>query len=334
MATICQHHVIACLHGIRQRNLPQRPILEHAGINPTRLNKPDQREHTDQVARLFKGVQEALDDEFMGFTENSCKVGLFATMSELVSRCATLGELFNKAVDFYNLISSDIPMTINVENGLAIFEFTMANPKHDPEHFMAEFWLVIWHRFPSWYIGEPIRLKETHFAFSVPEHKSELQIMFPSRLSFDRLSNRLIFDAHYLDKVLIRSDQELNQYLENAPADVMTIPGSETILEAQIERIIRQRASNQLTFPTIHELADELGMSSQTLHRRLKDSATSYQKIKDNLRRNLAIAKLVHEKLSVEQVSEAVGFRESRSLTRAFKHWTGLTPREYCKQNS
>jgi AraC-like DNA-binding protein len=158
--------------------------------------------------------------------------------------------------------------------------------------------------------------------------------MFPSKLSFDRLSNRLIFDAHYLDKVLIRSDQELNQYLENAPADVMTIPGSETILEAQIERIIRQRASNQLTFPIIHELADELGMSSQTLHRRLKDSATSYQKIKDNLRRNLAITKLVHEKLSVEQVSEAVGFRESRSLTRAFKHWTGLTPREYCKQNS
>jgi AraC-like DNA-binding protein len=118
------------------------------------------------------------------------------------------------------------------------------------------------------------------------------------------------------------------------PADVMTIPGSETILEAQIERIISQRAPNQLTFPTIHELADELGMSSQTLHRRLKDSATSYQKIKDNLRRNLAITKLVHEKLSVEQVSEAVGFREPRSLTRAFKHWTGLSPREYCKQNS
>ena len=334
MATICQHHVIACLHGIRQHNLPQRPILERAGINPSRLKKLDQREHTDQVARLFKGVQDALNDEFMGFTENPCKVGMFATMSELVSRCGTLGELLNKAIDFYNLISSDIPMTIKVENGLAIFEFTMANQQHDPEHFMAEFWLVIWHRFPSWYIGEPIRLKETHFAFSIPEHKSELQIMFPSNLSFNQIANRLVFDVHYLDKTLVRSEQELNQYLENAPADVMTIPGSETILEAQIERIVSQRASNQLIFPLIQDLADELGMSSQTLHRRLKDSATSYQKIKDNLRRNFAITKLVHEKLSVEQVSEAVGFKESRSFTRAFKHWTGLSPREYCKQNS
>ena len=134
-------------------------------------------------------------------------------MSELVSRCGTLGELLEKAIDFYNLVSSDIPMALNVENGKAIFEFTMANPNRDPEHFMAEFWLVIWHRFPSWYIGEPIRLEETHFTFPVPEHKSELQIMFPSILRFNSPANRLIFDAHYLDKVLLRSDQELSQYL-------------------------------------------------------------------------------------------------------------------------
>ncbi|MBT6320148.1 MAG: helix-turn-helix transcriptional regulator, partial [Porticoccaceae bacterium] len=38
------------------------------------------------------------------------------------------------------------------------------------------------------------------------------------------------------------------------------------------------------------------------------------------------------EKLSVEQVADIVGFTESRSFTRAFKHWTGLTPRAYCKR--
>jgi AraC-like DNA-binding protein len=334
MATICQHHVIACLHGIRVHNISQKPILERAGINPRRLSKPDQREHTDQVARLFKGVQDVLDDEFMGFTANPCKVGLFATMSELVSRCGTLGELLDKAANFYNLVSNDIPMRFDSSGGKANFEFTMANPELDPEHFMTEFWLVIWHRFPSWYIGEPIRLQETHFTFPEPAHKSELQIMFPSTLQFNSRANRLVFDAHYLNKPLLRSDQELTQYLENAPADVMTIPGSGTLLEAQIERIISQRNTERLVFGTIHELAKELSMSPQTLHRRLKDSATSYQKIKDNLRRNLAITKLINEKLSVEQVSDAVGFSESRSFTRAFKHWTGLTPREYCKHNS
>jgi AraC-like DNA-binding protein len=296
------------------------------------MGQPNQRVHTDQVARLFKTVQETLDDEFMGFTHNNCKVGLFATMAELVSHCSTLGELLDKAVNFYNLVSNDIPMQLNQTHDNAVLSFTMDQPQLDPEHFMAEFWLVIWHRFPSWYIGEPIRLQETHFTFKAPAHRSELQIMFPSQLQFKRSANRLIFDAQYLDKPLVRSDQELATYVQNAPADVMTIPGADTTLEAQIERMIGQRHPERLVFAPIHELAKELGVSSQTLHRRLKESATSYQKIKDNLRREVAIHKLVNERLSVEQVAEVVGFTESRSFTRAFKHWTGLTPREYCKR--
>ncbi len=332
MATICNHHVISCMHGLRENNYPQQQALERAGINPAVINNPTQRVHTDQVARLFKTVQETLDDEFMGFTQTHCKVGLFATMAELVSHCSTLGELLDKAVNFYNLVSNDIPMKLSRSQGSAVLSFQMTQPQLDPEHFMAEFWLVIWHRFPSWYIGQPIRLQETHFTFGAPQHRDELQIMFPSQLQFNRSANRLIFDAQYLDKPLVRSDQELATYVQNAPADVMTIPGADTTLEAQIERMIGQRHPDRLVFAPIHELAKELGVSSQTLHRRLKESATSYQKIKDNLRREVAIHKLVNERLSVEQVAEIVGFTESRSFTRAFKHWTGLTPREYCKR--
>ncbi|MGY8849468.1 MAG: AraC family transcriptional regulator [Pseudomonadales bacterium] len=322
------------MHGLRERQHPQQQALERAGINPTVIENSGQRVHTDQVARLFKTVQETLDDEFMGFTQNNCKVGLFATMAELVSHCSTLGELLEKAVNFYNLVSSDIPMRLSRSRGNAVLSFTMAKQEFDPEHFMAEFWLVIWHRFPSWYIGEPIRLKETHFTFSAPQHRAELEIMFPAALQFNSSANRLIFDAQYLEKPLIRSALELETFVQNAPADVMTIPGSDTTLEAQIERIISQRHPVNLVFVPIHQMAAELGISSQTLHRRLKDSATSYQKIKDNLRREVAIQKLVNERLSVETVAEIVGFTESRSFTRAFKHWTGLTPREYCKRES
>jgi AraC-like DNA-binding protein len=253
-------------------------------------------------------------------------------MAELVSHCSTLGELLAKAVSFYNLVSSDIPMQLSQAEGNAVLSFTMNQPQLDPEHFMTEFWLVIWHRFPSWYIGEPIRLRGTHFTFKSPTHRSELQIMFPGQLHFKRSANRLIFDAQYLDKPLVRSDQELQTYLQNAPADVMTIPGSDSTLEAQIERMIAQRHPDRLVFAPIHELAKELGVSSQTLHRRLMESATSYQKIKDNLRREVATHKLVHEHMSVEKVSTIVGFSEPRSFTRAFKHWTGLSPREYVRQ--
>ena len=64
----------------------------------------------------------------MGFTHNNCKVGLFATMAELVSHCSTLGELLEKAVNFYNLVSNDIPMHLSQTHGNAVLSFTMDQP--------------------------------------------------------------------------------------------------------------------------------------------------------------------------------------------------------------
>ena len=57
-----------------------------------------------------------------------CKVGIFATMAELVSRCKTLGELLERAINFYNLISSDIPIRLSRSRGNAVFSFTMHKP--------------------------------------------------------------------------------------------------------------------------------------------------------------------------------------------------------------
>ena len=83
--------------------------------------------------------------------------------------------------------------------------------------------------------------------------------------------------------------------------------------------------------PNIDQIASQLHMTAQTLHRNLKREGTSYQHIKDSIRRDIAVSKLVKDRLPVKQVAEIVGFSESRSFTRAFKHWTGLSPREYCK---
>ncbi len=331
MATICLHHVTSSLGGIADTGQKHLSLLTQVGINPAILASPEQRVHTEQVARLYKRVQLTLDDEFMGFTRNRCKVGVFAMMCQLISQRKTLRELLETAIHCYALVTEDVTFVLEQQQDEAILSFELAQPKLDHQHFLTEFLPVTWHRFASWYIGEPIRLGETHFVFPPPAHRNELQIMFPGKLVFNSDRNRLIFSNHYLNQPLLRSHQELTSYLENYPADIMTIPGSDSTLEAQIERLILQRNPQRLQFPSIGSLAAELNISTQTLHRRLKSSGTSYQEIKDNMRREMAIKKLVEEELSVFEVSEIVGYSEPRSFTRAFKQWTGLSPRSYCQ---
>jgi len=323
---------MSCLHGIRKNNLDSKVLLARAGINPAFIKQTTHRAHTDQVARLFRSVQKELNDEFMGFTAEPCKYGIFDIFCELSNQCKTLGELLEKMVFFYGLITKSVKMRIFITNkDIAELQFSLARPELDPENFLAEWLLVIWHRFSSWYIAEAIRLKSTSFNHEMPAHLKELQIMFPGNIVFKQPYNSISFDANYLTRPLVRTSREMHGFVVNHPAEIMTIPGGKISLESQIERIITHECDSKLNFPKVGDLSEILGLSTLMLYRRLKYEGTSYQKIKDNMRRELAISKLVKERLSVEEVSEIVGFAEPRSFTRAFKHWTGLTPRNYCK---
>ena len=285
--------------------------------------------HTHQVGRLFRLIQQELNDEFMGFTGRPCKYGIFATLCDLVANAQNLGDLLNQSTSFYNLLGDEVAMQLTVVEETAELSITLNHPALDHEHFLSEFLMVIWHRFPSWYIGEAIRLKETHFAHPAPRHEDELKIMFPGRIRFNQGSNRLLFDSNYLRKPLRRNSKEIATFLHTYPIEIMTIPGEDSSLEAQVERGIVREKGGKLEFLSAEELAAQLQLGVLTLYRHLQNEGTSYQRIKDNIRREKAIELLMETDSSVDRVSEVLGYAESRSFTRAFRKWMGVSPRQY-----
>lgn len=68
-------------------------------------------------------------------------------------------------------------------------------------------------------------------------------------------------------------------------------------------------------------------MSGSTLQRRLAAEGTSFQALKDELRRDMAIVRLATGTLPVTDLALELGFRDSAVFQRAFKSWTGCTPR-------
>ena len=60
--------------------------------------------------------------------------------------------------------------------------------------------------------------------------------------------------------------------------------------------------------------------------RRLGAEGTSFQGVKDGLRRDLALQALLSRTQSVEEISQDLGFSSSANFHRAFKRWTGRTP--------
>ena len=81
--------------------------------------------------------------------------------------------------------------------------------------------------------------------------------------------------------------------------------------------------------PTMMQMATELGMSTRSLRRRLAEEDTDYESLVTEVRRSLAEELLKADALRVEQIAERLGYAEVASFSRAFKRWTGLSPRAY-----
>ncbi len=77
----------------------------------------------------------------------------------------------------------------------------------------------------------------------------------------------------------------------------------------------------------IEEVARALGYGRQTLYRRLKAEGATFEKVLDDLRRRVALRLLREEGLSVKEAAWRLGFSDAAAFSRAFKRWTGKSPR-------
>ncbi|MNR31538.1 HTH-type transcriptional regulator VirS [compost metagenome] len=75
-------------------------------------------------------------------------------------------------------------------------------------------------------------------------------------------------------------------------------------------------------------ISNLLAIHPRTLQRRLKDENTTFEEIKDNLRKDLAIYYITQTTIPFYQLTSLLGFPEQSALSRAIKRWYDLTPTE------
>jgi AraC-like DNA-binding protein len=195
---------------------------------------------------------------------------------------------------------------------------------------MREFCLLSYlryvHGFACWAIDSRISLFEVGFPFERPAHGDVYPLLFPGPVSFGAARAHFSFDAKYLSLPQRRDDAALRAMLQRA----LLV----TVLQYRRDRLLVRRVRSLLAArpAEMHDadaLAHHLHLSTRTLHRHLRDEGASLQGLKDEVRRERAIELLCRTPSPVKQVALAVGFADEKSFARAFKEWTGRSPRDY-----
>lgn len=101
-------------------------------------------------------------------------------------------------------------------------------------------------------------------------------------------------------------------------------------LHAQVRGVIMQLLGSD---PCRNEhIAAELGMHPRTFHRRLRAEGTSFQQIKDEVRRDFLLYYLEQTDLDFARISERVGFAEQSVMTRSCNRWFSASPTKVRQQ--
>jgi len=325
--TIANHFVVSTLRGAKRQGLDLAALLQAAGIPVELLDQPKARVYPEHFARLYQGVSASLDDEFLGLSGQRSKTGTFATLCQFIVQSDNLGEALKRTVRFYSLFEYSTRYRLEERDEQICISLEETFTDYDPDHFLLECQLVLLHRLACWLIGQRIPLLKMDFSYAPPEHVAEYDLLFHSPLCFNQASNSLFFEAHYMELPIVRSKAELQEMLQDSPGAFLVKPNSNTSASTQVRNLL-QRDFEQ--GPTDFEsIASQLHTTTHTLRRRLKDENTSFQEIKDQVRRDLAIYHLSQPQLGIEQIAQKVGFTETSTFHRAFKKWTGVTPGHY-----
>ncbi|MFK8049651.1 MAG: AraC family transcriptional regulator [Halioglobus sp.] len=327
ISTVPVHYFNALLNAAQRHGLEKESVLKRSGIESELLEGDKARIPSASFRQLSDYLMTELEDENGGMLAQRTKLGTFAMMCNASINCPTLRQFLNRCIEFNSLVNECLTLSLETDGAHARYSIVAQPGTVDEEELIVMILLSITHRLSSWAIGQTITLDVVDITRDLPCYAHEYNFLFMSPIRFGQATNSLSFAAKYLDMPVVQSVQELEEFLSTPSIHLMTSHDSDRSLVAKIRSMIKDEVAQQ--FPEFDSVAESLNLTTATLRRRLRREGSSYQQLKDDIRRDTAIHHLSRGILSMEQVAESVGFSEPTSFFRAFKRWTGVTPRAY-----
>ncbi len=288
----------------------------------------------EQYSRLCLELIRELGDESGGVMPDvQTPPGTTRLIALSMINSSTLGAAMHRAIEFNEVCrvrhGADIinRLIVDEERKEATLTYLSGDDNREEQHSVLCN-LAMWLRFSGWLIDQYIDVISATCAGPRPKFMAGIRHFFPCPVAYGEAVNSVTFSARHLDAELVRDEEDLTQFLKLAPYYVVIEPRSSThSITHRIRDILGDDFRQEM--PSFEELTTLLNMSARTLRRRLEKEGTSYQRIKDNARRDMAISMLSRDRLTVSEVAEQVGFSDPSAFHRSFKKWTGQSPGSY-----
>jgi AraC-like DNA-binding protein len=309
-------------------------LATSAGLDPAVLEDQDARIPLSSYVALMRAAQALTADPALALHFGAAfEIDELSIVGLIGRACETWEQAFAQLTR-YGQLAIDVPvddpqgrrLIIEREGNQVWIVDTRSNPNAFPELTESAFarMAAAVHRKRSG-VENVAAIHVTHRA---PAYAEEYERVFGLPVMFESGRNALLMKDDAFANIPLPKPSRYVFGILSARAEAL-------LRELDTAVTIRGRVESAI-MPVLHTgettmgvVAANLALSRQTLARRLKSEGTTFEKLLDDLRHRLALAYFSDSKVSVHQCAYLIGFSDPAAFSRAFKRWTGTSPRSF-----
>lgn len=316
---LSSRHFRAQLAALEQLGYDGEALLAQAGLTRAALEEADARFSSDaHVAMLTAAMKTRPIANLALELARHVPLGAYEVVDYLALTSETVAAGMRQLARYFRLISDRVKLQLREQDGLTRLE--VVAPAFAVEYCTALTLINLQRTAPGFsavcvsFSHRPDDVDAYARCFGCPALAQQSWSGFAA--STDAWSRPMERRDPMLQRVL---EQHATGLLRELP-DLGSLP-------AQVRSTIA--AALPSGGATIDEVARRLGMSARSLQRRLAEAGNLFQHLHDDVARGLAERYLRDPKLSVGEVAYLLGYSEPSAFHRAFRRWTGITPKAF-----
>lgn len=275
--------------------------------------------------RLFTEHAALVDDELHNVFRDRLRAGGTNLVVARMLLCDTIHEAVSAYADAWKIVSPDLQISVaRRASGMSV-RWSVANMNSQLRDILLECTAVVFYSIFCWMADEELKVNRVHSPEArVKSNSTQLQVMGAPVVHKGR------------DVEIVFASEVANAKVVNANIDAWR-DGVHSVVVNLMERRNATRTggvfADQVKAMLLSgndqgEIADALKMSTKTLARRLSLEGCSFRDLANEVKCQRATS-LIHAGMTVESISEQLGYEDTRSFRRAFRRWMGASPSQY-----
>jgi AraC-like DNA-binding protein len=317
----------ALLQACARLGIDTEAMLGAAGVSHETLADPDARLPNQQVSALWAKAYELSRDPVLSLhAAEACPLGAYKVIDYMGACARTVGEAFRYSTRYFPLINTAVRLSIDESGDPVTFDVLGERGGAGVSRPYAEYCLAVFVLHVRAGTGVPFALREVTFTHPPPPDDSEHRRVFGCPVRFAAPHTRLVLDRAAWDARTQGGNSGMFAVLvEHADLLLTRLPRGPDLVE-RTRRAIGERLRGG--DPSLESVARELGMSERSMQRHLRELGSSFNALADEVREAMARLYLEQPDIALAEVGFLLGFADQSTFNRAFKRWTGVTPKQ------